>query len=126
MRIVGRDREPWSREHVHTIDIWYSRRRRRWIVERLDLEGHLLGASHSCADVGEAEACLADWLRTHDEAHLATSRPVRGKVADPRKRQARPRTQDPQVKMTVASGGRVTTTDCASPWHGTSSLETPP
>ena len=75
MRIVGIDKDPWSKEHVHTVDFWYSSRRRCWVVERLDADGHLIGAAHCCADVHEAEACLADWLRTHDEAHLTSPRP---------------------------------------------------
>ena len=74
MDIVGIDRGEWADSHVHTIDMWFSDRRRCWVVERLNEVGDLIGATHCCATLQDAEDCLADWLRGHDEAHLTAAR----------------------------------------------------
>lgn len=71
MRIVGIENEPETGA-IHTIDVWFSERRSKWIVERLDADGNHLGAAHVCADRDEAEDCLADWMRTHGETHLVS------------------------------------------------------
>ena len=68
MRIVGTDHADPGR--VHTIDMWFSRRRGGLIVERLDSDGHPIGTAHVCLDEHEASACLEHWLRTHAETHL--------------------------------------------------------
>ena len=83
MDIVGSEKERWEDDHVHTIDIWYSRRRGCWVVERLNLAGDLVGTAHCCASQHDAEACLADWLRAHDEAHLTAAR----QLAEPTERE---------------------------------------
>ncbi len=71
MQITGPD--PGDAETgVHTIDIWFSEARRRWVVQRLDGRGDPVGHSHSCLTQGEAKACLADWLRRHPETYLAS------------------------------------------------------
>lgn len=72
MDVVGHDQDAWGDDHVHTIDIWFSRRRNCWVVERLNAEGHLVGAAHRCATREDAEHCLAEWLRAHGETHLTT------------------------------------------------------
>ena len=74
MDIVGIDQADWEANHVHTIDIWYSERRRCWVVERLNVHGDLVGAAHCCTSLQDAEACLTDWLRLHSETHLAAVR----------------------------------------------------
>lgn len=71
MQIMGSDPQD-AETGVHTIDIWFSEARGRWIVQRLDGRGDPIGHSHSCRTQGEAKACLADWLRRHPETYLAT------------------------------------------------------
>ena len=73
MDVVGIDRSDWQDGHVHTLDVWYSKRRRCWIVERLNHEGRLVGTAHCCATLHDAEACVTHWLRAHDEAHLVAA-----------------------------------------------------
>lgn len=70
MQIVGIEHMGREASHVHTIDVWYSQKRRMWIVERLDAEGHQIGMTHRCASEHEAAACLEEWLRAHSETHL--------------------------------------------------------
>lgn len=70
MRIVGIEASEPEAGAIHTIDVWYSQRRDKWIVERLDADGHRRGAAHVCVSREEAEDCLTDWLRAHDETHL--------------------------------------------------------
>ena len=66
MQIVGTE----GAEGVHTIDMWFSARRRCWIVERRDPDGSVVGHSFCTSDEHDAAACLVEWLRTHDETHL--------------------------------------------------------
>lgn len=77
MQITGRTVEPGG-SGVHTIDVWFSERRGVWVIERLDAEGHLIGAAHWCESRENATACVAEWLRAHDEtgfvAHLPPGR----------------------------------------------------
>lgn len=68
MRIVGRDDGPFETNHVHTIDVWYSTRRRMWTVERLSADGHHIGHAAHFPTEPEARACLEAWLRDHSEA----------------------------------------------------------
>lgn len=70
MRIVGVELSGPEAGSVHTIDLWFSRRRGAWIVERLDAEGGHIGHAHICTDREDAEACLAEWLRAHGETHV--------------------------------------------------------
>jgi hypothetical protein len=70
VRIVGIEASEPEAGTIHTIDVWYSQRSGRWIVERLDANGDRIGTAHVCADRAEAEDCLADWMRTHSETHL--------------------------------------------------------
>ncbi len=72
MYVVGVEQAEWQDDHVHTIDIWYSQRRRCWIVERLNVDGHLVGAAHQCTTLEDAEDCLWEWLRSHSEAHVTS------------------------------------------------------
>jgi hypothetical protein len=72
VKIVGHDRDEWSEDEVHTIDLWFSARRGVWIVERLNSSGHLVGTAHSCSSLEDAQACLEEWLRSHDEAHMTS------------------------------------------------------
>ena len=74
MQIVGIDRADWEETHVHTVDLWYSKRRNVWVVERLSAAGHIIGSTHYCPTADDAAACLADWLRVHDETHLVSPR----------------------------------------------------
>ena len=57
---------------VHTIDVWYSAARRRWLVQRLDGAGGAIGSAYRCTSKAEALACLAAWKRRHPEAHLTS------------------------------------------------------
>lgn len=66
MQIVGLE----GVEGVHTIDIWFSSRRKCWVVERRDPHGSAVGSSFCTFDEQDAAACLIEWLRTHDEAYL--------------------------------------------------------
>ena len=66
MDIVGIE----GTEGVHTIDMWFSSRRRCWIVERRGPDGSVIGLSFAAQDEDDAVACLLEWLRTHDETHL--------------------------------------------------------
>ena len=68
MRIVGTDHTDPG--HVHTIDMWFSKRRGGWLVERLDADGHHIGAAYFCADEQDAATCVEHWLRDHSETHL--------------------------------------------------------
>ena len=70
MRIVGIEDSEAETGAIHTIDVWFSQRSGKWIIERLDADGDRMGGAHVCADREEAEDCLADWLRAHGEAHL--------------------------------------------------------
>ena len=70
MRIVGIEISEASVEHVQTIDLWYSERSRKWIIERLNANGDRVGVAQACASRQDAEACLAEWLRWHGETHL--------------------------------------------------------
>lgn len=70
MRIVGIETSEPETGAIHTIDVWFSARRGKWIIERLDADGHRMGAAHVCESRDEAEDCLADWLRAHGETHL--------------------------------------------------------
>ena len=70
MRIVGvEDREPEAGA-IHTIDVWFSERRGKWVIERLDADGDGVGTVLVCESREDAEDCLADWLRAHSETHL--------------------------------------------------------
>ena len=66
MEIVGIE----GAEGVHTIDVWFSSRRQCWVVERRGPDGGMIGQSYGAADEQDAIACLAEWLRSHDETHL--------------------------------------------------------
>ena len=66
MQVVGVEGEIG----VHTIDMWFSSRRRCWIVERRDPDGAVIGHAFCTSDEHDAAACLVEWLRTHDETHL--------------------------------------------------------
>ena len=66
MQIVGIEGE----DGVHTIDMWFSSRRQRWMVERRDRDGAVIGLSFYAPEEHDAAACLAEWLRTHEETHL--------------------------------------------------------
>ena len=70
MRIVGIETSEVDVGAIHTIDVWFSERRGKWIIERLDANGDRMGAAHVCESRDEAEDCLADWLRAHGETHL--------------------------------------------------------
>ena len=70
MRIVGIEANEPDAGAIHTIDVWFSQRSGKWIIERLDANGDRMGAAHVCKSRTEAEDCLADWLRTHGETHL--------------------------------------------------------
>lgn len=59
---------------IHTIDVWFSKRRNAWVVERLDADGHLVGAAHYCDHEHDAADCLAHWLRTHGDTQLVSPR----------------------------------------------------
>ena len=74
LNVVGLDQADWHDDHVHTIDVWYSDRRKCWIVERLNAHGSLVGAAHQCPTLHDAEDCLAEWLRSHNEAHVTAAR----------------------------------------------------
>ena len=79
MRIIGPEPAIASDDAVHTIDVWFSQERRRWVVQRLNGQGDPIGHSHFCRTEGEARACLADWMRRHPETHL--TQPGRGRAA---------------------------------------------
>ena len=66
MQIVGIEGE----DGVHTIDMWFSPRRQCWVVERRDGDGAVIGLSFCALEEHDAAACLAEWLRTHEETHL--------------------------------------------------------
>ncbi len=53
---------------VERVVIWYSARRRRWCIERLDADGHQVGFAHMCIDEHEARDCHGTWLRLHADA----------------------------------------------------------
>lgn len=74
MNIVGIDIPDREEAQVHTIDIWFSQKRGAWAVERLNADGHLIGAAFHCEHEDDAVACLAEWLRAHGETHLASPR----------------------------------------------------
>lgn len=50
---------------MHAIDLWFSGRRRLWVIERLNVDGDLIGVAHCCPDEETALACIGEWLRTH-------------------------------------------------------------
>ncbi len=70
MHIVGHETDNPEPDHVHTIDLWFSEKRKVWIVERLNADGHHVGATYQTKDVHDARACLEEWLRIHAETHL--------------------------------------------------------
>jgi hypothetical protein len=72
VQIVGVEHTGQGHLEVHTIDIWFSARRKAWYVERLDAGGHLIGLPHRCDTEAAARACLGEWLRTHSETHLVS------------------------------------------------------
>ena len=76
MNVVGIEQADWHDDHVHTVDLWYSKRRRCWIVERLNVHGSLVGTAHCSQTLDDAEHCLTEWLRSHDEAHVTSARDV--------------------------------------------------
>ncbi len=80
MHIVGIIEEADGEMQVHTIDVWFSRRTARWLVERLDGNGDLIGLVHHCATEEDALACVGEWLRAHPETHLVSPR-VAEKIA---------------------------------------------
>jgi hypothetical protein len=89
--MVGPDRAERERDHVHTIELWFSQKRKVWIVERLNDEGHHIGATYQTTDVHAAQACLEEWLRMHGETHLVEreAKPKRRRaVAAPKRRAA--------------------------------------
>lgn len=93
MQVVGIEQTDSDGFRVHTIDIWYSRRRQTWVVERLSADGGQVGAAHHCSSEAEAAACLEEWLRTHDDVHLvapreATAAETRVLLAHPQSRAA--------------------------------------
>ena len=74
MHIIGPEALDHGPDEVHTIDLWFSPKRRRWIVERLNSEGHPVGMSAEYKARADALGCFDDWLRRHPEAHLAAPR----------------------------------------------------
>ena len=74
MQIVGIDIADREETHVHTIDMWFSKQRNVWCVERLNHDGDLIGAVHHCASKDDAQSCLDHWLRSHVETHLVAPR----------------------------------------------------
>ena len=72
MDIVGIEGTVRDASHVHTIDVWFSERRGKWVVERLNADGHHVGLAFLCASEADAEDCVAEWLRAHVETHLAS------------------------------------------------------
>ena len=70
MRIVGIERVEPDHYDIHTIDVWFSQKRGKWIIERLNADGDTIGHAHVCESLEDAETCLAEWLRAHDETHL--------------------------------------------------------
>lgn len=74
MQIVGIEQTDNDEGRVHTIDIWYSRRRQAWVVERLSANGGQIGAAHYCASEADAAVCLEEWMRVHDDVHLVAPR----------------------------------------------------
>ena len=95
LQIVGIDIADREETHVHTIDMWFSKRRNVWLVERLNADGHVVGAIHRCASADDARACVQEWLRAHAETHLLA--PEERKVV--RQRLAKP---DPREKRRAA------------------------
>ena len=73
MRIVGVEHFELDAGDIHTIDVWFSKRRGVWMIERLNASGDRMGVAHACAAREDAEACLGEWLRAHGEAHLVGS-----------------------------------------------------
>ncbi len=95
MQIVGIEDLDHDGPQVHTIDIWFSKKRGAWILERLDAQGHQVGSAHACADEHEASACLGEWLRAHDDTYLvapraldAAEKRVLAEAAGPRRKAA--------------------------------------
>ena len=74
MQIVGIVETADGEAPVHTIDVWFSKRSRRWLVERLDAHGDLIGAVHHCPSEQDALVCVGEWLRAHPETHLLSPR----------------------------------------------------
>ena len=74
MLVVGIDDPNREEAHVHTIDLWFSRRLGVWVVERLNASGDVIGHPHHCANARDAAHCLQEWLRSHGETHLVTPR----------------------------------------------------
>ncbi len=74
MQVNGPDPGDAGEHAVHTIDIWFSPKRRHWVVQRLNERGEPVGHSHFCRTEAEARACLADWMRRHPETHLSAPR----------------------------------------------------
>ena len=74
MHIVGIVEDADGETQVHTIDVWFSRRLDRWLVERLDGEGHLIGSIYHCQSEEDALACVGEWLRAHPETCLVSPR----------------------------------------------------
>ena len=93
MNVVGSGRPEWDDNHVHTIDVWYSQRRQYWVVERLNVHGSLIGVAHHCRTLDDAEACLTEWLRSHDEAHVTPVRERRHEDGAPEPRDGKPETK---------------------------------
>ena len=85
MHIVGHEAAEPEPDHVHTIDLWFSDKRRLWIVERLSSDGHHVGATYQTHNEHDAKACLEDWLRAHAGTHLVGRNP-----AQKRRRSAAP------------------------------------
>lgn len=74
VQIVGFERTDRDANAVETIDVWFSARRKTWLVERLDAEGHQIGLTHRCVSEEDAMSCLAEWLRTHSDTRLVAPR----------------------------------------------------
>ena len=93
MQIVGIDIADRHETHVHTIDMWFSARLNVWFVERLNAEGHVVGAIHRCETEDDAANCVREWLRTHAETHLVSPEPQKhvGKAVAARKAQEKRR-----------------------------------
>ena len=81
MQVIGPDPGIGGDDAVHTIDVWFSRERRRWVVQRLNGQGEPIGHGHFCRSEDEARACVTDWMRRH----LTTPRQARAaKAARPK------------------------------------------
>lgn len=88
MQVFGGGSQTCDEGQVYSIDLWFSKRRQLWIVERLDSNGNVIGAVHQCSDEDDAHTCLRDWLRAHADTHSfskddgsESQRPLRHKAA---------------------------------------------